>query len=86
MAYTNGIYVLRYTWCVSLNIIRIMLYNVNTWIQDALARGVSVVSFGHPIADVGLPNTSMFLCINAMGLKGIGHPIHPKFVFLDTQF
>ena len=47
-------------------------------------RGVRV-SFGHPIADFGHPNIQIFV-YNAMGWKGIGHPIHPKCVILDTQF
>ena len=28
---------------------------------------------------------SIFFVYNAKGLKGIGHPIHAKFSFLDTQ-
>ena len=53
-----------------------------------LARGVSdivCVSFIHPIADFGHPNIHIFVH-NAMEWKGIGHPIHPKCVFWDTQF
>ena len=43
------------------------------------------VLFGHPIADFGHPNIQIFV-YNAMGWKGIGHPSHPKWVFLDNQF
>ena len=42
-------------------------------------RGVRV-SFGHPIADFEHPNIHIFV-YNAMGWKGIGHPIHHKCVF-----
>ena len=47
-------------------------------------RGIRV-TFGHPIADFGHPNPYFFV-YNAMRWKGIGHPILPKCVFLDTQF
>ena len=51
-----------------------------------LARGVSrQVSVGHLIADFGHPNIHIFV-YNAMEWKGFGHQIHPKCVFLDTQF
>ena len=43
-----------------------------------LARGVS----GCPIADFGHPNIHFFCVYNAMGRNRIGHPIHPKCVFL----
>ena len=36
--------------------------------------------------DFGHLNLHIFFVYNAMGWKGIGHPIHTKCVFLDTQF
>ena len=44
-----------------------------------LARGVSRCLLDTLII-------SIFSVYNAMGCKGIGYPIHPKWVFLDTQF
>ena len=42
--------------------------------------------FGHPIAEFGHPNIHISFVYNAMGWTGIGDPIHPKCIFLDTQF
>ena len=47
-------------------------------------RGVRV-SFGHPFAEFGHPNIHIFV-YNAMGCKGIGHPIHPNVYFWTPNF
>ena len=49
------------------------------------ARLLARWSYRHPIADFGHPNIHIFV-YDAMEWKRTGHPIHPKFVFLDTQF
>ena len=56
-------------------------------LQAFSQRGVRA-SFGHPVADFFFyTQISIFVCVyDAMGWKGIGHPIHPTCVFLDTQF
>ena len=64
----------QYVWFDKCCISTIQLFN-----QAFSQRGVRV-SFGHPIADFGHPN--IHICVyNAMGWKGIGHPIHPKYAF-----
>ena len=50
--------------------------------HQAFSQSGVQASSGHPIADCWY----IFLVYNAMGWKVTGHPIHPKCVFLDTQF
>ena len=59
-----------------------------SWEVDirALARGLSGCLVDTLFVDLDTPNMWYFCVYNAMGWKGIGHPIHSKCAFLDTRF